>query len=422
MPDPADRSTARYRRTIVTEEALSVSPEVIGLPLARPWRRLCAILVDLLLVWILARNFGVFFGFVAAYVLFRVSFRPTVSGGYLKRSFRFMLRTGGALMLFVGVVVLWREISDRFDGGDEEGRRTATASVTIDGDRGVRGDFTMTPVQGLRFGRTMASLATADNEEKARAAAADALASMRGAGLSGADARETIRQVAESTEDRPWIASAIDRVLEEDAIAHGDGVTPAAEATPDAVDTAPADSVVAAFAAALAQGDTLTADSLRPGVVALLAADTVAALDREIAEREEEIEELEEEGERLRERVDELNADLEEGPGMMAFLRAVMEDLGIGLGWFGLYFTATTAMWQGRTAGKRLFGIRVISLTGKPIGWWASFERFGGYAAGFATGLLGFLQIYWDDNRQAIHDKIAVTAVVRDLPDSPAPR
>ena len=38
----------------------------------------------------------------------------------------------------------------------------------------------------------------------------------------------------------------------------------------------------------------------------------------------------------------------------------------------------------------------------------------GGYAAGLATGLLGFAQIFWDKNRQAIHDKIAETAVVRD--------
>ena len=33
---------------------------------------------------------------------------------------------------------------------------------------------------------------------------------------------------------------------------------------------------------------------------------------------------------------------------------------------------------------------------------------------GFATGLLGFAQIYWDSNRQAIHDRIVGTVVVRD--------
>ena len=33
-------------------------------------------------------------------------------------------------------------------------------------------------------------------------------------------------------------------------------------------------------------------------------------------------------------------------------------------------------------------------------------------AAGLATGLLGFIQIYWDANRQAIHDKISATVVI----------
>ena len=38
--------------------------------------------------------------------------------------------------------------------------------------------------------------------------------------------------------------------------------------------------------------------------------------------------------------------------------------------------------------------------------------RYGGYGAGLATGLMGFLQIYWDPNRQAIQDKISETLVV----------
>ena len=71
-------------------------------------------------------------------------------------------------------------------------------------------------------------------------------------------------------------------------------------------------------------------------------------------------------------------------------------------------------LWNGRTVGKRAFGIQVLRLDGKPITWWIAFERFGGYAAGLATGLLGFAQIYWDPNRQAIHDKIVGTVVIRE--------
>jgi uncharacterized RDD family membrane protein YckC len=69
---------------------------------------------------------------------------------------------------------------------------------------------------------------------------------------------------------------------------------------------------------------------------------------------------------------------------------------------------------NGQTLGKRLLGIRVRRLDGQPLNWWVAFERAGGYAAGFATGLLGFAQVYWDANRQCIHDRIVGTVVVRD--------
>lgn len=419
MPEATESGASPHRRTIVTEEALRVSPGVIGLPLARPWRRLCAILLDALLVFILARNFGVFFGFAAAYVLFRVSFRPTPSGSYIKRSFRFMFRLGGALVLFVAVAGLWRTIGDRFgsrDDGGDEGSTNVELNVEEEGS-GSR-ELNVTGMQAVRFGRDMVSLTTADNEEEARRAAGQLLASMRSAGMSGGEARQTVRDVALGLQDRPWMAAAVEPVLQADEAADPDSGAPAQATAPDSAAVVPEGSVLAAYGEALSAGDSVATDSLRAQVVALLSADTVAALDAEISERDEEIAELNEERDGLREEVGELEEELEKGPGVVGFLRSVAEDLGLGLGWFGLYFTATTAMWQGRTPGKRVFGIRVISLTGKPIGWWASFERFGGYAAGFATGMLGFLQVLWDDNRQAIHDKIAVTAVIRDLPPS----
>lgn len=91
----------------------------------------------------------------------------------------------------------------------------------------------------------------------------------------------------------------------------------------------------------------------------------------------------------------------------------ITTDLGFGFGWAAFYFSVFTAWWQGQTPGKRLFGIRVIQLDGTPLSLWASFGRYGGYGAGFATGLLGFAQVYWDPNRQAIQDKISSTVVVR---------
>lgn len=93
----------------------------------------------------------------------------------------------------------------------------------------------------------------------------------------------------------------------------------------------------------------------------------------------------------------------------------LLDDLGLSAGWAAVYFTLFTTLWAGQTPGKRLLRIRVVHLSGKPMSYWASFGRYGGYAAGLTTGLLGFAQIYWDPNRQAIQDQLSFTAVIRDV-------
>ncbi|REL28869.1 RDD family protein [Thalassotalea euphylliae] len=97
---------------------------------------------------------------------------------------------------------------------------------------------------------------------------------------------------------------------------------------------------------------------------------------------------------------------------LVELFKGIIHDLGLGFGWAAFYFTALTAVWRGQTPGKKLCGIRVIQLDGTPLSLWDSFGRYGGYGAGIATGLLGFMQIFWDANRQAIHDKISATVVV----------
>ena len=92
--------------------------------------------------------------------------------------------------------------------------------------------------------------------------------------------------------------------------------------------------------------------------------------------------------------------------------------LGRSFGWAVAYFTLLPFWWNGRTLGKWLFGLRIVELTGKPLGLMACFGRYGGYAAGLATGGMGFLQVLWDPNRQAVQDKLAHTVVV----DLRAPR
>lgn len=98
---------------------------------------------------------------------------------------------------------------------------------------------------------------------------------------------------------------------------------------------------------------------------------------------------------------------------VLKWIKGVLSDIGLGFGWAVAYFTFFTSWNHGQTIGKQLTRIRVLQLDNKPLTLWASFSRQGGYGAGFATGLIGFAQIFWDPNRQAIQDKVAGTVVVR---------
>ncbi len=93
-------------------------------------------------------------------------------------------------------------------------------------------------------------------------------------------------------------------------------------------------------------------------------------------------------------------------------LGQMLDDLGAGLGWGIVYFSLLPAWWGGQTVGKKVFGLRVAELTGKPVTVMRCLKRYGGYAAGVATGGLGFVQVLWDPNRQAIQDKAAHTVVI----------
>ena len=125
-------------------------------------------------------------------------------------------------------------------------------------------------------------------------------------------------------------------------------------------------------------------------------------------------------------RIRSLEAQLAEArkPTPMKWRDAAMRRLhrlGLSFGWAIAYFTLLPSWWRGQTLGKRLFGLRVVELTGKPLGLMNCFGRYGGYAAGLATGGVGLLQVLWDPNRQAVQDKLAHTVVV-DLRPTRAPR
>ena len=111
--------------------------------------------------------------------------------------------------------------------------------------------------------------------------------------------------------------------------------------------------------------------------------------------------------------MDPVTTQTESTNSVLQWGKGIIQDLGLGFGWAAVYFTLFSLLWKGQTPGKRICDIRVVALSGEYLSLWDSFGRYGGYGAGFATGLLGFLQVYWDPNRQAIQDKIAATVVIK---------
>lgn len=109
----------------------------------------------------------------------------------------------------------------------------------------------------------------------------------------------------------------------------------------------------------------------------------------------------------------------------LKWAQAALKDFGLGFGWAVVYFTFYLSWNQGQTPGKWLLGIQVVHLNQVQLSLWNAFSRQGGYLAGISTGLIGFLQVFWDPNRQAIHDKVASTVVIlkrkKTQPDSPLP-
>lgn len=95
-----------------------------------------------------------------------------------------------------------------------------------------------------------------------------------------------------------------------------------------------------------------------------------------------------------------------------AEFKRIINEVGLSYFWALLYFSILPVLWPGQTLGKKLLGLKVVELTGKTLTPMICFKRYGGYAAGMATGMTGFVQLFWDSNRQAIQDKTAHTVVI----------
>jgi hypothetical protein len=385
------------RRT-VSPEKFSVAPHLVGLPLASPSRRLAAILLDLLLIAIVANVGGkVLFAGLMGVSFFWFAGRKLGKGGtFFSRSARAALRGFGALMLFVAAIAL---LSQAKGSGDEseEGDSNAPPTTQNASATGPQINSAGGALTAIRMASNLVAVENAPDSARALTAARSAVRQMRRLGMTDAQIRAALADAADERDLKPWAAAAYRAVMP-------------AESEDDEEDAPLSpDSLASLYVSAVHDDDSTRVGILRPRLASALARDSLDGLREQVSG-------LENEKRRLEKRVEE-----EEQKGLLATLLSFFDDLGFGFGWTGLYFTAFTALWRGQTPGKKLFGIRVLRLDGVPMTLWASFERFGGYAAGLFTGLIGYAQVYWDRNRQAIQDKISETVVIRLLPGVDVP-
>ncbi|MDX1566602.1 MAG: RDD family protein [Longimicrobiales bacterium] len=385
---PSDRRRSDPR-TEVTPDAFEISGDLLGLPLAGPWSRLWALVLDGILIGLLSLAGPLLLGVAAAVFFLRMALSKE-QNAYLARAFRGIMGCLGLGILFVTgcglFVFLAPDVEDAGDllpgvlqSGDTPTGDGQEVSVDL-------GDVFSGISEVQRFRR-------AETEDEARTSAAAVARRLAGAGAPTADIREALRELAPP--DAPWRDQLSSIVGEAVRSAAPDEAPGRGNSGSDVVSVPSADSLVPA--------DDLP-DSL---------ADSLSVLHARLQEEIEDRETAEARLERARRELEEARDG-----GVVAWIEEIVDELGLAFGWGAIYMTVFLTWWNGQTPGKRLMRIRVRQLDGTPLGWWEAFERSGGYAAGFATGLLGFLQVFWDPNRQAIHDKIAETVVVSERKES----
>ncbi|WP_412503399.1 RDD family protein [Shewanella indica] len=327
-------------RSIVTPAAFSVAPELLYTPLAKPWKRALAIMIDGLLVAILAEQAGPLFVLLVCLLAYYIHNHANRISTWAK----------GLLYLFMAAVLLWSAVPQMIKvNGLQQSRDNEIQGQTL---------LTLTP-QLLR-------LSLCENKACAQ----------HEAGL-------LVHAAAETEMSRTQVETMLQGALDELPLASADIAAINADLMPqlasiktESVATLNAQTNLPANAKNDAQAKPApTEDDSRPE-----------------AEEDEQQEEAQ--------------------YSLLAWAKGMLNDLGLGFGWAAFYFTLFTAWFDGQTLGKKIMRVRVIALGGGKLSLWDAFGRYGGYGAGFATGLLGFLQIFWDANRQAIQDKISATVVI----------
>lgn len=384
-------------RTIVTPYAFSVHPDLLGRPLATPWQRLGAIAVDGVVILGLTQIGGLTLAIASTLLLFWLAFRKPGRDA-IGKLFRIAVGCLGALVLTVTVVIIVAiQLAERIeeDPATRAAIQDALQSAAVQSE-GAAGD-------SLDLGRILElapdamELRRAETPEEAQALMVNMAEAGRSAGMPLQDIRDALEALAPS--DPSWSQDPRDLVNE---VMEGMRTELPREEAPSASHLAQAGAEI---------NDSLALDSIR----------ALNALVQELDEGRRDVE-AQLRGTQARLREVEREAEEAEESGPLSWLFDLMDELGLGFGWGALYLTITHAWWKGTSVGKKIFRIRVVMIDKRPLNWWLSFERAGGYAAGLATGLLGFAQIFWDPNRQAIHDKVSETIVIQEgKPPIPGP-
>lgn len=345
-------------KQIVTPFAFDVHADLLGLPLATPKRRFAALMLDLVFASILS-SLGAWILAASATALFFWLAIRNKGNSLFKYSLRFAGATFATIFVFA-VTFHFTKSEKTFNTGDSS---SVPLMVSVDSSKVVTGGSGN--VDWSDFTKKAMTIDYSDSET----------------------AENEWEKLGRELERNMGVAA------NEDEIAFYDELY--SDLFRDNLNS---------FSNAIEVKDSLAIDSLRTTLVPVIAA-------AELGSRNQEIERYKSRADDLSDRVEDLR-EMVDNPSFFRSVKALAADFGLNIGWIGIYFILCLPLFRGKTLGKKMLKLQVVRLNNEPIGLWYSFERFGGYAAGLATGLLGFLQVYWDPNRQAIHDKIAATVVV----------
>jgi uncharacterized RDD family membrane protein YckC len=377
----ANNLSPEETREILTPFAFKIDQSLFGVPLAVPWRRGVALLIDLLLVAILSGAPGELLAVLVAITLFKVASNKYRAKFGRKSGFRqTLLRFVAVFIVFVVLVEalpkMFSQINE-FNSNVEQAAGNRTGVSDIKSKQNIAEDDTGFAKAALTVATSIAvTKSECDNYSCWLELTTDLLAAYAEQSPSEIQLENFMSNLIENVTEKEVLN---DQQLEQlsSQLKQSYLLTQQKNKDSDFESTTPA-----AITDNNHKNESDTSNKVESNVKEENSAEANSS-----------------------------NATVYKG---FAWLQGLIEDLGIGFGWAAFYFTMFTALWHGQTPGKKFFRIRVIQLDGTPLSVWDSFGRYGGYGAGIATGLLGFAQIYWDPNRQAIHDKISATIVIND--------